>query len=170
MAAALDDATVLEDDDLVGVDHRRKPMGDHQRGAALRDLLQALLQRPLGAAVEGRGRLVEDQDRRVLEQDAGDGDPLLLAARQLETALADLRGIAVGQAGDEVVDLREPRRGLDFRRAGARPAIGDVRRRSVSLNSTVSCGTTPIARAQAGLGDRAARPARRSARRRRCTS
>ena len=61
-------------------------------------LLQGLLDRRLGPAVEGAGRLVEDQDRRVLEQGAGDGDPLLLAARQLQPALADLALIAVGQA------------------------------------------------------------------------
>src|SRR5438045_5138391 len=33
---------------------------------------------------ERGGGLVEDQDRRVLEQDPGDRQPLLLAARQLD--------------------------------------------------------------------------------------
>ena len=56
------------------------------------------LDRLLGAAVERAGRLVEDQDRRVLEQGAGDRDALLLAARQLQPALADHRFIAVAEA------------------------------------------------------------------------
>ena len=61
------------------------------RGAPRGDVAQRLLDRRLGAAVERAGRLVEDQDRRVLEQGAGDGDALLLAARKLEAALADHR-------------------------------------------------------------------------------
>ena len=45
----------------------------------------------LGIGVERAGRLVEDQDRRVLEQRPGDGDALALAARQRRAALADAR-------------------------------------------------------------------------------
>ena len=47
---------------------------------------------------ERRGRLVEHQDRRVLEHHARDRDALLLAARELEAALADQRLVAVGQS------------------------------------------------------------------------
>ena len=54
------------------------------------DAVERLLDRLLGAAVERAGRFVEHQDRRVLEQGPGDRDALLLAARQLEPALADL--------------------------------------------------------------------------------
>ena len=43
----------------------------------------------LGLHVEGAGRLVEDQDRRVLQDGAGDGEALALAARQRCAALAD---------------------------------------------------------------------------------
>ena len=81
------------------------------------DVVERLLDRRLGAAVERAGRLVEDQDRRVLEQGAGDGDALLLAAGELEAALADHRLVAVGQLHDEGVDRRAPRGGLDLRLA-----------------------------------------------------
>ena len=56
------------------------------------------LDRRLDLAVERRGRLVQHQDRRVLEDDAGDGDALTLAARQLDAALADLGVVAVPAA------------------------------------------------------------------------
>jgi hypothetical protein len=39
--------------------------------------------------IQRRGGLVEDQDRRVLQQRAGDGHALLLAAGELQAALAD---------------------------------------------------------------------------------
>ena len=45
--------------------------------------------------VERAGRFVEDQDARVLEQDARDRQPLALAARELVAALADDGVVAV---------------------------------------------------------------------------
>ena len=52
------------------------------------DLVERVLDLLLGVAVERAGRLVEDQDRRPFEDGAGDGDALLLAAGELEAALA----------------------------------------------------------------------------------
>ncbi len=48
--------------------------------------------------IERARRLVEDQDARRLEDRARDGDALLLAAGELEAALADRRRVALGQA------------------------------------------------------------------------
>ena len=43
--------------------------------------LERALDQVLGLRVEGRGWLVQNQDRGVLQQRPGDGDPLPLAAR-----------------------------------------------------------------------------------------
>src|SRR6185437_6632504 len=126
MAAALDDLAVLEHQDLVGVDDGGEAVGDDERGTVLRDLAQAGLDLALGLGVERRGRLVADEDARLLEDDAGDGDALLLAAGELEAALADRRLVAVRQGGDEIADAGEARRLLDLVRRGARLAVGDV--------------------------------------------
>ncbi len=67
MAAALDDLAMVEHQDLVGVHHRRKPVRDDERRAAARDLVERALDLALGAGVERRRRLVEQQDRRVLQ-------------------------------------------------------------------------------------------------------
>ena len=45
----------------------------------------------LAFGVERRGRLVEQQQRRVAQNGARDGDALALAARQRDAALADRR-------------------------------------------------------------------------------
>ena len=63
-------------------------------------LLQAFLDRRLDLRIERRGRLVEHQDRRVLQDDAGDGDALALAAGELDAALADMRGIVACARAD----------------------------------------------------------------------
>ena len=57
----------------------------------------------LALGVDLAGELVEDQDARVAQDGAGQGDPLLLAAGQLGAGLADARLVALGQLQDEVV-------------------------------------------------------------------
>ena len=126
VGAALDDAAVLEHEDLVGIDDRRQPVRDDQRGALARDLGELGLDDLLGARVERDGRLVEDQDGRVLEQRARDRDALLFAAGELEAALADHRVVAVRQRFDEGVDVRGARRGDDLLARRLGPAVGDV--------------------------------------------
>ncbi len=72
-------------------------MGDGDHRLAGHQPVEALLDRRLDLRIERRGRLVEDQDRRVLEQHAGDGDALALAAGELDAALADM-GVEAGAA------------------------------------------------------------------------
>ena len=91
--------------------------------------------------VEGRRRLVEDQDPRILQQDPRDRDPLLLAARQLVAALADDRVVAVGQLRDPVVDRRRA-----GRRARAPPRSRRASRRAGCPGSRRGTGTSPGSR------------------------
>nr|GLL18706.1 unknown [Ipomoea trifida] len=51
----------------------------------------------LGFCVQGACGLVEQEDRRVLEDRPGDGNPLLLAARELNPALAHGGFVPVGK-------------------------------------------------------------------------
>ena len=76
------------------------------------DALELGLDRLLGARVERGGRLVEDQDARIFQQRARDRHALLLAAGELEAALADLGFVLLRKRFDEVVDVRRAR-GLD---------------------------------------------------------
>ena len=72
-----------------------------------------------------RGGLVENQHGRVAKHGAGDRHALLLAAGEAVAALADGRVVALGQRGDELVDLgglggllRSRRRSPRGRRSG----------------------------------------------------
>ena len=96
---------LLEDQDAVGVDHGGESMGDDHGGAILGHRRERLLDGLFGVAVERRGGLVEHQDARTLEDRPGDGDPLLLPARELQAALAHHRLPAVGQRLDEGPDV-----------------------------------------------------------------
>ena len=104
------------------------------------------MQLTLGLDVEVRRRLVEDQDRGVLDDRPGDRQALTLAAAQQHAVLADPRLVAVGQRRDE-------RRGCGpagRRRRSSRRSRPRRRRarlsRIVALNRWTSCGTTPSIR------------------------
>ena len=79
----------------------------------------------LRLGVERAGRLVEQQDRRAVVDGARDRDPLRLAAREPQAALADPRVVAEREALDELVRVRELRRPDDARLLGL-VAEGDV--------------------------------------------
>ena len=72
-------------------------MGDHERRAADHQPVERVEDDRFGLRVDRRGRLVEDQDRRVLEERARDRDPLPLAAGQLRAALAEQRVVPLRQ-------------------------------------------------------------------------
>ena len=91
MRALLDDPAVLEHDDQVGVADRREPVRDDERGAAGEETTERPLDLALGADVDRRGGLVEDQDARVGEEGTGEGDELALTEREAGAALAELR-------------------------------------------------------------------------------
>jgi hypothetical protein len=104
--AGLDDPPAVEHDDLVRVADGRQPVRDRDRRPARGELLERCLHQALGLRVEGRGRLVEDEHRRVTENRAGDRDPLLLAAGEAVASLAHDRVVALRQRCDQLVDLR----------------------------------------------------------------
>ena len=129
--ALLDDAALVHHDQPVHRRDGRQAVRDRHHGLALHQPVQAFLDRGLDLAVERAGRLVEQQDRRVLQHHARDRDALALAARQLDAALADVRVVAVpavriGQALDELVRLGAPRSRHHLRIVGVRAAVEDV--------------------------------------------
>src|SRR5215218_5443239 len=95
VGALLDDAAMVEDDDAPGALDRGQPVGDDDRGAAGEQPPQARLDPAFRVDVDVRGGLVEDEDPRVGDQGAREGHELALAGRQLRTALARRRAVAL---------------------------------------------------------------------------
>src|SRR5213080_971704 len=76
------------------VDDGRIVRGQKERGAALMDRLEQLEQLDGALRVEVAGRLVAEEDRRLADDGAGDGDALLLAARERPGARLGARAAA----------------------------------------------------------------------------
>ena len=97
MGAGLDDAPLVHHHQPVEHGDGRQAVGDGDDRAPLHEAVELLLDRRLDLRIERAGRLVEHQDRRVLEDQPGDGDALALAAGELDAALAD-PGVVAGAA------------------------------------------------------------------------
>ena len=77
-------------------------MGDDERGPVSRQPLERRVHRLLVDRVEMRGGLVQDQDRRVLEEGSRDRHALALAAGELHAPLAHPRVEPFRQRGHEL--------------------------------------------------------------------
>ena len=149
---------MLEDHDLVDVVNGGEPVRDDEGGAAVHQLFDRLHDRSLGRGIERRGRLVEQEDRRVLEKGARDPDALPLADAQMPAALADRAFVSVRQTADELIRLRPARGIADFGVGRIGPAIGDVFANRGG-KSSVSCRTIAIcARSDFFVISRTSRP------------
>ena len=73
-------------------------MGDHDRSSTLHRSIQSLLDHLLAVLIQSRRCLVQDQDPRVLDQSASNGDSLLLAAREFASLEATILGEALMQS------------------------------------------------------------------------
>src|SRR5262249_59121398 len=85
--AAFGDAPVAKHQNAAGVADGRQPMRNHESGTALHHFVEREIDAAFGERIECARRLVEDQNRRVFQERAGDGESLTLATRQKPPAL-----------------------------------------------------------------------------------
>src|SRR6266568_772425 len=143
--AGLDHGAILDHENAIGVHDRLQTMGDHQRGAALAQAAHGILDLALGFAVERCGRLVEQDDGRVLDQGARDRDPLALAAGRLQAMLADRSVVASRKAHDEIVGVRGLGGGEDrLLRRATKPSRSKSPLRGVKLQGAPRKNPLPI--------------------------
>ena len=102
----LGNLSVAQHEDAVGVPDGGEPMCDDECGFAFGDGGEVGLNRPLGFGVHGTGGLVEDHHGCVLEDGAGDAEPLALSAGKPDAALAHHGLVALRKGLHELMQLR----------------------------------------------------------------
>ncbi len=122
----LHDAPGVQDHEPVGVPEGGEAVRYREGGPPLHQPADGLLDLFLGLHVHGGGGLVQDQDLRVVEDGAGQGDALALPAGEPGAPLAHLGVVAVGLGHDEGVGVGRLRGLHDLLEAGAGPAVADV--------------------------------------------
>ena len=78
MITALDDLSVLQNHDGVGVPHGGETVGDHEGGPFCHQTVHALLDVLFRSRIDGARRFIEDQDLRVSQDGSGDREELFL--------------------------------------------------------------------------------------------
>jgi hypothetical protein len=101
VAALLDDAALVHHHDPVRSPDRRKAVGDDQRGTGGHQPVERILDQPLAFGIQRRGGFVEQQNRRVAQQGAGDGHALALTAGKARAVLAEESIQALRQVAQE---------------------------------------------------------------------
>ena len=81
--SVLYDATSLQHDDAIKIAQRRQAVSNRDDRAMAHQSVERLTHGLLGFRVECGCRLIEQQDRRVLEESPGNGDALPLPRRKL---------------------------------------------------------------------------------------
>ena len=87
-------------------------MCNNQRGTVFHQMFQRLLHCLFALGIECRSGFVENKDRRVLEDSAGNRYALALPTAETRTTVADVRTISIGRGHDEIVCISDTRRCL----------------------------------------------------------
>ena len=144
MGAVFDDFAVVHDNDAVHLAQGGQSVGDGDDGFAAHDAFQRFLDGLFAFAVEGGGGFVQNQDRGVFEDGAGDADALFLAAGEFDAALADMGFVGcallvVGEVLDEVVGAGAGSGFDDVLHFCAGLAVADVLQHRAVEQVTVLC-------------------------------
>ena len=97
MRTLFHDLTGHHDENDIGISDGRQSVRDGDRGTSPRHRIQCVLHDPLRDRVERAGRLVEDEYRRILQQNPRDRYALLLAPGESIAPFADEGVVPVGE-------------------------------------------------------------------------
>src|SRR5690606_9687483 len=102
MAATLDDLPLIHYQNQIRLLDGSQTVGDDESGTSLHDLIQRSLDMPFGFGIQCRGGLVENQQGRILEQCARNGQALALPTGKQYAVLTDEGVVALRHLLDEL--------------------------------------------------------------------
>ena len=126
MAAALDDAALLQHHDAVCIADGGQAVRNDKAGAAVHQAVHAALHQRFGAGIDGGGGLVQDQHRGICHGRTGDGQQLALALREVGTIAGEHGVVALRQTLDEAICVGKAGSGDALFIGSLQPAIADV--------------------------------------------
>jgi len=103
VSATLDNVSVFEHDDLIGMHDGAQALGDDQGSASLHQRFERGANLILCATVNAGRSVVQNEDAWVYEYSASDGNSLPLPTRQGDAAFAYKGVVALRKFRDEVM-------------------------------------------------------------------
>ena len=102
------------------------PVRDDQDGSIAAELLEGVLDHPFRDEIERVCRLIQNQDLRISDKRASEGQSLALTAREPKAMIPNNRFEAFGQRLDKLQGMCFAGRLDEFLVGGAELAVGDV--------------------------------------------
>lgn len=120
MAALLNDPTSIDCDESVHMHDRRQAVCNGKHRLTLHNIEQSFLNICVELGIKRRRCFIQNEDGCAPEKDSSECDPLTLASRQFETALADmglkaLSAVSILQPLNELQSMRAPCSGDNLR-------------------------------------------------------
>ena len=126
MITALDDLSVLQNHDGIGVAHGGETVSDHEGGPFCHQTIHALLDVLFRSRIDGARRFIEDQDRCPGYRRSRDIKKLPLALAQVRAVALQNRVIALGKPHDKGMGRCHLRRLNDLLVCGIKPSVADI--------------------------------------------
>lgn len=126
MITALDDLSILQNHDGVGVAHGGEAVGDHEGGPFCHQTVHALLDVLFRSRIDGARRFIEDQDRRLGYRRSRDIKKLSLALTQIRAVALQNGVIALGKPHDKGMGRCHLRCLNDLLVGGIKPSVADI--------------------------------------------
>ena len=126
MITALNDLSVLQNHDGVGVPHCGKTVGDHESGPFCHQTVHALLDVLFRSRIDGARRFIKDQDRCPGYRRSRDIKKLSLALAQVRAVALQNRVIALWKPHDKGMGRCHLRRLNDLFIGGIQSSVADI--------------------------------------------
>ena len=126
MITTLDDLSVLQNHDGVGVPHCGKTVGDHEGGPFCHQTVHALLDVLFRSRIDGARRFIEDQDRCPGYRRSRDIKKLPLALAQVRAIALKNGVIALGKPHDKGMGRCHLRRLNDLLIGSIQSSVADI--------------------------------------------
>ncbi len=126
MGTSFNNLASAHDKDLVAPDDAFEPMRDKHDCAPTSEGLECLDQKPLVVGIQSACRLIQDEDRGVGQEGAGNRKPLALATGQVLPSLRQNGVVTLRQILDEAGRSGQFSRMFDLVPACARSSISNV--------------------------------------------
>ena len=126
MCAGRHDAAGIHHQNHVGFLHGGHALGDDDLRGVRNLVVERGTDQLVRLGIDGAGRIVENQNLRLLQQRTGDAQALALSAGHIGTALLDVRVVLIGEFLNESIGLRELRGMANLFIGGVRVAPAQV--------------------------------------------
>src|ERR1700748_1023634 len=104
MSSTLNDASVLNHQDLIGSANRGEPVCNHKNSTALHQEIETALNQGFGFGIERAGGFIKDEDTRIGQNGPRDRNALTLATGKSDTTLTNDSFVLVRQTLRELID------------------------------------------------------------------